>query len=187
MHNRWTLTAALAVSFVAAAGVATGAAPPVTPATMTAAPMAAKPAGPSDRAQIQALEKGFGAAFSAKNVNRIMSYYARQGLFVFDVTPPRQHVGWADYKKDWQDFLGAVPGPVTFKISDLAITVVGPVAYSHSMQDIRHATKGGGNAELNVRVTDVYRKLAGKWQIVQEHVSVPVDVVTGKADLMSKP
>jgi hypothetical protein len=38
-----------------------------------------------------------------------------------------------------------------------------------------------------VRVTDVYRKLKGKWLIVQEHVSVPVDLATQKPDLQSRP
>jgi hypothetical protein len=40
---------------------------------------------------------------------------------------------------------------------------------------------------LTVRVTDGYRKINGKWLITQEHVSVPVDLETGKADLTSKP
>jgi len=38
-----------------------------------------------------------------------------------------------------------------------------------------------------VRVTDVYRKVGGAWLIVLEHVSVPVDLGTGKGDLASKP
>ena len=41
--------------------------------------------------------------------------------------------------------------------------------------------------ELVVRVTDGYRKVDGNWLIAHEHVSVPVDVTTGKPDLMSKP
>lgn len=183
MDNRLTL--ALAVSLLAGAATA---APPATPATTAPAPAVAKPAGPNDKAQIAALEKGFAAAVGAKNVNKVMSYYAHDGLFVFDVAPPRQHVGWADYRKDWQDFLGSeTTGPLTFTLSDLAVTVVGPVAWSHSIQDMRYATKDGAKKELTVRVTDVYRKLAGKWLIVQEHVSVPVDPDTGKADLLSKP
>jgi hypothetical protein len=36
-------------------------------------------------------------------------------------------------------------------------------------------------------VSDVYRRIHGEWLIVQEHVSVPVDLATGKPDLMSKP
>jgi ketosteroid isomerase-like protein len=38
-----------------------------------------------------------------------------------------------------------------------------------------------------VRVTDGYRKIAGNWLIALEHVSVPVDLATGKAVLTSKP
>ncbi len=45
----------------------------------------------------------------------------------------------------------------------------------------------GKALELTVGVTDVYRKINGKWLIVHEHVSVPVDPNTGQADLQSKP
>jgi ketosteroid isomerase-like protein len=40
---------------------------------------------------------------------------------------------------------------------------------------------------LIVRVTDVYKKAHRRWLIVHEHVSVPVDLDTGKPDLASKP
>jgi ketosteroid isomerase-like protein len=36
-------------------------------------------------------------------------------------------------------------------------------------------------------VTDVYRKIHGKWLIFHEHVSFPVDLATGQADVLSKP
>lgn len=49
---------------------------------------------PSDRAQILALEKGLNAGLNAKDSRKVMSYSAREGPFVFDVGPPRQHVGW---------------------------------------------------------------------------------------------
>jgi hypothetical protein len=38
-----------------------------------------------------------------------------------------------------------------------------------------------------VRVTDGYRKFGSEWLIVLEHVSVPVDLATGKADFASNP
>ena len=192
MNSVERLAAAMAFSF-ATAGAANAATPPASapaakPATPAAAkPVAAKPAGPSDKAQIEALEKGFSAAFNAKDVAKIMSYYTHDGLFVFDVTPPRQHVGWDDYKKDWDDFLGSIAGPVVFKLSDLSITVVGSVAYGHSIQSIDSTAKDGAKSELVVRVTDVYRKAGGRWKIVQEHVSIPVDTDTMKPDPLSKP
>ena len=36
-------------------------------------------------------------------------------------------------------------------------------------------------ADRWVRVTDGYRKVGGKWLIALEHVSVPVDMASGKA------
>jgi len=187
MHNLSKLAATLVVSFgvVGAVSAATPAAPAAAAPTAPAA--AAKPAGPSDKAQIEALERGFITAFGAKNVDKIMSYYTHDGLFVFDVTPPREYVGWAAYKKDWEDLFGVYAGPVTMQMSELSITVVGSVAYGHSIQDGHFTLKDGTATELVVRVTDVYRKLGGKWKIVLEHVSVPVDLATMKPDPLSKP
>jgi uncharacterized protein (TIGR02246 family) len=158
--------------------------------TAVAAQLCAAEAAPakSDKAAMEALEQRFAAALNARDVDAIMKVYAPgPGLFVFDVTPPRQHVGWEDYRKDWQDFFTSMPGQIKFSISDLDVTTVGPAAYSHSIQTVRFTGKDGSKAELVVRVTDVYRKAHGQWLIVQEHVSVPVDLDSGKADTLSKP
>jgi ketosteroid isomerase-like protein len=149
---------------------------------------AASATASDDKSSIEALETRFRDAFIARDVNALMEVYAPgTRLFVFDVSPPRQHVGWQDYKKDWQELLAAFPGPATFSISDLDITVVGSVAYSHSIQTGQLTGKDGSKMDLVVRVTDVYRRLKGKWLIVQEHVSVPVDLGTQKPDPLSKP
>ena len=182
MKSAWRLAAATAVS-MAVASMAAAAAPPAATPAKTAP---AKAAGPSDRAQIEALERGFAAAFNAKSVDRVMSYYARDGLFVFDVGTPREHDGWESYRKDWEGLFGMFPG-LHFAISDLAITVVGPVAWSHCIQSATYTGKDGAKTDLVVRVTDVYRKTGGRGKIVQELVSVPVDFATGKPDMLSKP
>ncbi|HEY3731722.1 MAG TPA: hypothetical protein VGL28_10745 [Steroidobacteraceae bacterium] len=60
------------------------------------------------------------AAINAKDAHAIMKYYVGgAGLFAFDITPPRQHVGWDDHKKDWKDAFAAFPGPIKISISDL--------------------------------------------------------------------
>jgi ketosteroid isomerase-like protein len=148
-----------------------------------------KMAAKSDaRAEIEALEKRYNDAFNARNVDAIMACYAPgKNLFVFDAVPPREYPSWDDYKRDWESLFSAFPGPVTNAISEQSITVVGPVAYGHNVQTANFTKKDGSKQELVVRVTDVYRKIRGKWLIVQEHVSFPVDLETGKADLLSKP
>lgn len=156
--------------------------------TAMSAPASAAAMPGNDKAAIAALEQQFADAFNAKDLDAIMKVYARgTGLFVFDVAPPRQHMGWADYRADWKAALASMPAAPHFAISDLSITVVGTVAYGHSIQQGTLLQSNGKPRELVVRVTDVYRKIRGRWLIVQEHVSVPVDVGTGKADLLSRP
>jgi len=166
--------------------VALAASPPVGP-TARAAP-AARLARPNDRAQIEALEHRFIAGFDARDVKAIMANYAPgDQLFVFDVVPPRQYVGWSAYKADWEALFRAYPGPVEARLAQLSVTVVGPVAYGHSIQTSALTGPNGAKSTMVMRVSDVYRKLGGRWKIVQEHVSVPVDLATGKADLQSRP
>jgi ketosteroid isomerase-like protein len=145
-------------------------------------------AASADEASIRALEDRFAAAASAGDVDAIMkAYVPNQSLFVFDVIPPRQYVGADAYRKDWAGFVGTFKGPVKFDISDLSITTDGTMAFSHSIQHVSGTDTKGKAVDLTVRVTDVYRKIKGNWLIVQEHVSVPVDLDTGTPDLSSKP
>jgi uncharacterized protein (TIGR02246 family) len=145
--------------------------------------------GNKDEQEIRALEDRFAAAFRAKDVSAIMKNYAPGSeLFVFDVTPPRQYVGFDAYKKDFEDFFAAFPGPIDkFEVQDLSIVTDGKLAFSHSIQPVIMTAKDGSKVNLVVRVTDGYRKINGKWLIAHEHVSVPVDLNTGKADPTSKP
>jgi ketosteroid isomerase-like protein len=146
------------------------------------------PARADSRADIRALEERFVAAFKAKDVDAIMKVYAPgRALVVFDVIPPRQYVGAAAYRKDWQTFLDSFAGPITGTLTDLYIGVDRNLAYSHSIQRVSGTDKQGKKLDLTVRVTDVYQKIRGRWYIVHEHVSVPVDLDTDKPDLASKP
>jgi uncharacterized protein (TIGR02246 family) len=139
-----------------------------------------------DKAAIQALYNEFNDAFNKKDVNGIMAVYAPD-VFVFDVIPPREYPNWDAYKKDWEGLFATFPGPLTNSISELHITVVGSVAYTRSIDDGTFTGKDGSKTHMVVRVTDVLRNSNGRWRIVHEHNSFPVDLTTGKADLLSKP
>ena len=142
----------------------------------------------NDEKAIRALNQRFTAAVKAKDVNMIMSVYIPdESLFAFDAIPPRQYVGAKAYRKDFEEFLGMFPGPIEYSISDLSITAAGTLGYSHRIDSWSLTDKAGKRVPLVFRVTDVYRKINGKWLIVHEHVSFPVDPATGKADMLSKP
>lgn len=145
-------------------------------------------AASDDVAQIRTLEYRLAAAVEARNLDAIMkSYISDETLFVFDVIPPRQYVGAKAFRKDWDEFLGGTKGPLKYTIADLAVTTVGTVAYGHSIQKIVGTGIKGDPIDLTTRVSDVYRKIKGNWVIVQEHISIPVDLDTGRPDFSSRP
>jgi uncharacterized protein (TIGR02246 family) len=141
-----------------------------------------------DQAAIKKLESDLAAAISAKDIDRIMSFYVPdESLFVFDCIPPRQYVGAKAYRKDFESFLAQYPGPNTVEVSDLKVTSDGQLAFAHYVVHMTGVAKDGTKAEMNFRQTDGLKKIKGKWLIVHEHISFPVDLATGKADLLSKP
>ena len=153
-----------------------------------AVPAVAVAAKSDARADIKVLEDRYIAALKAKDVDAIMKVYVPdETLFVFDVIPPRQYVGAAAYRKDWEQFLGVFAGPITVEFSDFAVAADHNLAYGHSMQRVAGTAKNGKRIDVTVRVTDVYKKIKGHWLIIHEHVSVPVDLGTGTPDLASKP
>lgn len=145
-------------------------------------------ANSDDEQAIRDLESRFVAAFNAKDVDAIMKVYVPdQTLIVFDVVPPRQYVGADAYRKDWEGLFATFKGPLKFELSDLTIVADGSLGYGHSIQRLSGTDAKGQPLELIVRVTDAYRKIDGKWLVAHEHVSVPVNLETGKPDLLSKP
>ena len=147
-----------------------------------------QPAADADKAAIQALEDTYNEGFNSKDVDKIMSVYAPgKQLFVFDVVPPREYKGWEAYKKDFEGLFSGFPGPMKNTISEQTIHVIGSVAYGHNIQTGEFTAKDGTKVKIVARTTDIYRKMNGKWLIVEEHNSVPVDLDTMKPDLLSKP
>src|SRR3984893_19383167 len=97
------------------------------------------PAKADAREDIKALEDRFIAAVKAKDLDAIMKVYIPdQTLFVYDVEPPRQYVGAAAYRKDWQAFLDSFNGPIIFELTDLDITTDHNLAYSQRINPASH-------------------------------------------------
>jgi len=142
-------------------------------------------AASDDEAAIRALEERFAAAFNAGDVDAMMkNYIPDQSLVVFDVVPPRQHSGADAYRKAWTGFFAHFRTTPKIVINDLGITVNGDLGFSHSIQHVTGTDTQGHTVDRTVRVTDGYRKIGGNWLIVLEHVSVPVDLRTGKPDFL---
>jgi ketosteroid isomerase-like protein len=141
-----------------------------------------------DVADIKAVEDRFMTAFRAKDVNAIMELCVPdESLVVFDVTPPLQRTGEEAYRKDWEEAFNRFEGPLQAQINNEEVVAGGDVAYVLGIHHVTGTMKGGKTVDYTVRVTDGFKKINGKWLIAHTHVSFPVDMRTGKADIESEP
>jgi ketosteroid isomerase-like protein len=142
----------------------------------------------SDEAEIRAMEAATVKAFAAKDLDHALAGYVQdETLFVFDAIPPRQYVGIKAWRADNEAFIALFQGPLKVEMSDLSVTADGKLGFGHNIQHFSGTDKDGKPIDLTFRVSDGYKKINGKWTIVEEHLSFPVDVASGKADLSSKP
>ena len=142
----------------------------------------------NDDAEINASLQRRLAAVDAKDINGLMAYYVPdESLVVFDALTPRQYVGAAVMRKNWESFLADYPSTVHAEVSEWKTETGGNLAVGRGFFRVTGPDKDGKPTDITVRFTDVFRKINGKWLVIHEHVSWPVDLATGKADLNSKP
>lgn len=149
-------------------------------------PMATEQIRTNGEAAVRELIDGFVKAIRARDIDGVMSVFAPE-VISFDLGPPLQHGGGEAFKKRWQELFESFQGPIDYEVRDLSITVGNDVAFSHSLNRISGTMKNGPKTDRWLRWTACYRKTNGKWLIIHEQVSVPVDVRSGKAMLDLKP
>lgn len=139
-------------------------------------------------AAIKALYDDWAKAFEARDVERIMAVYAPgDDVIAYDVVQPLQYKGKDAYKKDYVEFLSQYDGPIHVEYRDMRIFSSGDVGFVHALERFTGKLKSGENSDLWLRATSGVRKIKGKWLIVHDHISVPVDFESGKAQLQLKP
>ena len=150
-----------------------------------ALPMAASA---NDDIEIRELFSRWQKAFAAKNITDLMSCYAPGNRVVaFDIVPPLARLGRDAYRKNFEDFFATYQGQLEIEIRDLNIQASGDVAFLTCLERTTGVIKGGQKSETWCRSTSGLRKIDGRWLIVHDHVSFPVDVESGKALMELKP
>ena len=134
----------------------------------------------ADEAEIRALIDKWSHALEARDLDGLMLNYAPEVL-LFDVKPPHEIRGARGYRGMWQATLPFFPKRFECERRELAVTVGGDVAFAHCLNRINPLGEGSRVGETWLRVTVCYRRIAGRWNVVHEHVSLPFDPMTGKA------
>lgn len=125
-------------------------------------------------------------AFTKQDVDAIMALYA-DDVVAYDVVPPLQYVGKAEYRTDYQQFLSQYEGNLHVEVRDLHVGATGDLAYAAGLELISGTLKNGQKSHVWLRFTSLFRKSDGRWLDFHDHVSVPADIESGKAMLDMQP
>ena len=142
----------------------------------------------NDEAEIRQLLDRWAKAARSKDLTGIMSIYEPgDELIAYDIVPPLQYTGYEAYKKDYQEFLDQFQGGIEIEYRGLKVVAGDNVAFSRGLERMSGTLKDGEKFDTWVRFTECYHKHHGHWRAIHDHISVPVDLATGKANLNLKP
>jgi ketosteroid isomerase-like protein len=142
--------------------------------------LAAMPASPAPKlaggdAEFKGLIREYYEAWSSANPDKPAPLYTKDEELVFLDVVPMKYNGWDEYKVGVQKYLfdGMASGSLTPK-DDLKVTRHGTIAWTSVTAHFSAKMKDGKAMELDVRHTAIWEKRGGKWLIVHEHVSAPL-------------
>jgi len=147
---------------------------------------AAKPS--KSETEVRTLLAKWKQAFEAKDVDAVMSVYAPgSALLAYDVVPPLEVKGRDAYRRNYEQFFAQYEGPLTVEFRDVNIVTGSDIAFLYALEKMSGTLKGGQKSDLWIRATSGLRKIDGRWMIIHDHISVPVDFETGKGRLDATP
>jgi len=144
--------------------------------------------GKTNEAEIRDLYNRWAKAFQSHDLDGIMAVYAPgDSVVAYDIGAPLQYRGKVAYRKDYEEFLAQYDGPIEVEYRDMRILSDGNVGFIHALERLSGKLKDGQKSDIWVRATSGLQKINGRWFIVHDHVSVPMDFQTGKALADLKP
>jgi uncharacterized protein (TIGR02246 family) len=105
---------------------------------------------------------------AAKDLDGLMEHIAPD-IVSYEQVEPLQYVGIDDVREVCRRGLRSSPGRIDFDIPDLTVRVYGDLAVAWGLD---HITADG--AETRSRGTRVFERRDGDWQLIHQHLSIPV-------------
>ena len=92
-------------------------------------------ASPKDEAKIRALLNRWRESYEKKDLAGVMSMYAPSNkLVAYDIVPPLQYVGFAAYRKDYQDYFDQFSSKLQVEDRELQVSASGNIGYAFSLE-----------------------------------------------------
>lgn len=141
-------------------------------------------AAPADEKAISSVEHKLA---DAPNAQQAIKYYdPTDEVTVFDMSGPTpEYTGQKAVRADLEKgFTGLKDIKVQF--IELKVVTDGKLGLARSVQRFTATGPEGKPVDVTFRQTDFLHKVDGQWKILHQHISVPIDMATGKAEMASK-
>jgi ketosteroid isomerase-like protein len=138
-------------------------------------------AAAEDEAIILGIEKDMAAA---QTVDGVMGTWDKDVVW-YDINPGEVD-GLAAVRADFGQQIAHVKN-IRTEILRIKIVADTHIGYAYSTQHlVADGVNGAPDVDFTFRETDCFQKKAGKWTLMHQHISLPVDLKSGKAVLDSK-
>jgi ketosteroid isomerase-like protein len=139
-----------------------------------------KDAMATTQSEVRALLDSRGEAARSKDIDRLMSVYSSDIVY-FDLVPPLRYAGAAALRGRFLDWFSRWKSAIGQELHDVSISAGGDIAAAHMLVRASGTLKTGQEVNYWVRVSDFCRRSNDRWLITHEHVSLPVDLKSGRA------
>lgn len=133
----------------------------------------------STQTEIEALLDSRSEAIRAKDIDRLMSLYSPDIVY-FDVVPPLQYTGSAALRDRFSHWFERWTSAIGQEIRDLKVVADGDVAAASMLIRASGSLTTGRDVDYWLRASNSCRRSDDRWLFTHEHVSLPVDVASGR-------
>jgi ketosteroid isomerase-like protein len=123
-----------------------------------------------DVAAIKAVEESLATEL---DIDKVMNHFADDAV-VLDLFAPGVFQGKAEIRAGFAPQLAAIRS-VSKATPEMTVATNGRFGCAASQISYEAVMKDGTTSKMNVRVLDALKKVGGKWRVVQQHLSFPID------------
>jgi ketosteroid isomerase-like protein len=134
----------------------------------------------STQSEVRVLLDSRSEAIGAKDIDRLMSLYSPDVVY-FDLVPPLRYTGAAVLRTRFLDWFSRWKSAIGQELRDVHILASGDIAAAHMLIRAGGTLKDGHKVGYWVRVSNFFQRSNRRWLITHEHVSLPVDLKSGRA------
>ena len=131
---------------------------------------------PADVAAIEAIEN---LVQTETNMDKLIDHYAPDAM-VLDIYAPGIFKGRDQIKAGFAPQLALVR-TMKHDIPEMNVASDGNFACAAMQIHFDTVLNSGQPLKMSVREIDAFKKIGGRWQIIQQHISLPVDAKSGTA------